>query len=507
MSGCESMAYNSRLVEDKKMTIRTRYAPSPTGFSHLGNIRTALFAWAYARHHGGKFILRIEDTDQERSTAAAVRVILDAMAWLGLDYDEGPFYQMQRMPLYKAAVVRLMAEGKAYHCYTSTEELNALRESQMARAEKPRYDGRWRPDPGRVLPAIPPGVKPVVRFRNPVEGAVIWEDQVKGRIEIANAELDDLVIARPDGTPTYNFCVVVDDIDMAITHVIRGDDHVNNTPRQINLYHAMGKTPPVFAHTPTVLGSDGSKLSKRHGAKSVMEYRDEGYLPEAMINMLARLGWSHGDAEVFSREQLVQWFDVNKISASASRFDAEKLLWLNHEHIKRADSDALAMQLKPFLQKNGYALDTGPDIVRVADLLRDRVPTLVEMAEAARYFYVRPALAGAPLVPHPPCAVNPVPAQFPTLGAVNSATGNITDAAQSALAELTQSLASINWSKSDINSTIKATIARHSLKMPQLMMPLRVLLTGQTQTPSIDAVMEVLGRKESLTRLNTGLHS
>ena len=471
------MPYNLRLLEAKNMTIRTRYAPSPTGYSHLGNVRTALFAWAYARHHNGKFILRIEDTDQERSTDAAVKVILDAMAWLGLDYDEGPFYQMQRMPLYKVAVARLLEEGKAYHCYTSIEELNGLREAQTARGEKPRYDGRWRPDPGKLLPAIPVGVEPVIRFRNPADGLVVWEDQVKGRIEIANAELDDLVIARPDGTPTYNFCVVVDDIDMAITHVIRGDDHVNNTPRQINLYHAMGKTPPVFAHTPTVLGPDGSKLSKRHGAKSVMEYRDEGYLPEAMINMLARLGWSHGDEEVFSREQLVQWFDANKISASASRFDAEKLLWLNHEHIKRTDAAALAAQLKPFLEKCGYDLAIGPAIARVADLLRDRAATLVEMADAAHYFYVRPPLDQALLSLH------------------------LADAAKAALTEFEDTLATVPWSKGDINVAIKANIAKHGLKMPQLMMPLRVLVTGQTQTPAIDAIMDVLGREEVLARL------
>ena len=475
-----ALAYNLRLIEDEIMTIRTRYAPSPTGYTHLGNIRTALFAWAYARHHGGKFILRIEDTDQERSNDAAVAVILDAMAWLKLDVDEGPFYQMQRMPLYKAAVARLLEEGRAYHCYTSIEELDALREAQTARGEKPRYDGRWRPEPGKVLPAIPANIKPVIRFRNPVAGVVAWEDQVKGRIEIANAELDDLVIARPDGTPTYNFCVVVDDIDMAITHVIRGDDHVNNTPRQINLYHAMGKTPPIFAHTPTVLGADGSKLSKRHGAKSVMEYQAEGYLPEAMINMLARLGWSHGDEEVFSREQLVHWFDANKISSSASRFDADKLLWLNHEHIKRADLAALATMLKPFLEKNGYVLHAGPDIARVADLLRDRSSTLVAMADAAGYFYVRPALDGALLAQH------------------------LTDAAKPALAELTQGLASINWSKHDINAAIKAVVAKQALKMPQLMMPLRVLATGQTQTPAIDTIMEVLGREETLARLNVG---
>jgi glutamyl-tRNA synthetase len=463
------------------MTIRTRYAPSPTGYSHLGNIRTALFAWAYARHHGGKFILRIEDTDQERSTEAAVQVILEAMAWLGLDYDEGPFYQMQRMPLYKAAVARLIEEGKAYHCYTSMEELDALRDLQMKRGEKPRYDGRWRPEPGKSLPAIPSGVTPVVRFRNPAEGAVVWDDQVKGRVEITNAELDDLVIARPDGTPTYNFCVVVDDIDMAITHVIRGDDHVNNTPRQINLYHAMGKTPPVFAHTPTVLGPDGSKLSKRHGAKSVMEYRDEGYLPEAMINMLARLGWSHGDVEVFSREELVQWFDVGRISASASRFDADKLLWLNQEHIKRADLATLAQRLKPFLEAQGYALESGPVVVQVAELLRDRAQTLVAMADAARYLYIRPAWNAVLFNQH------------------------FTAAAESALAEFAQSMATVGWTRAEISAAIKLAIANHGLKMPQLMMPLRVLMSGQTQTPALDGVIAVLGREEVLARLNVRL--
>lgn len=459
------------------MNVRTRYAPSPTGYSHLGNIRTALFAWAYARHHGGKFILRVEDTDQVRSTDAAVTVIVDAMAWLGLDYDEGPFYQMQRMPLYKAAVARLMAEGKAYHCYMSIAELDALREVQTKAGVKPRYDGRWRPEPGKSLPPIPEGVQPVIRFRNPVDGVVVWEDQVKGRIEIANAELDDLVIARPDGTPTYNFCVVVDDIDMAITHIIRGDDHVNNTPRQINLYHAMGNPPPLFAHTPTVLGSDGAKLSKRHGAKSVMEYQAEGYLPEAMVNMLARLGWSHGDEEVFSRAQLVQWFDANKISSSPSRFDADKLLWINHEHIKRADATHLAALLTPFLEKNNYAVAEGANVAAVGQLLRERTPTLLAMADAAHYFYVRPVVDAALLAAH------------------------LTDAAKPAINEFALAAAAMPWSKGDISAAIKALVAKHGLKMPQLMMPLRVLLSGQIQTPALDAVIELLGREEVLARL------
>ncbi len=461
--------------------IRTRYAPSPTGYTHLGNIRTALFAWAYARRHKGVFILRIEDTDQERSTESAVKVILEAMDWLGLNYDEGPFFQMQRMSRYKEVIAVLLQQGKAYHCFTTPEELDALREQQMTRGEKPRYDGRWRPEPGKSLPPIPEGIKPVVRFRNPLNGVVGWDDQIKGRIEFQNSELDDLVIARPDGTPTYNFCVVVDDIDMRITHVIRGDDHVNNTPRQINLYEALGATPPVFAHTPTVLGPDGAKLAKRHGAKSVMEYRDEGYLPEAMINMLARLGWSHGDDEIFTPAQFVAWFDIKDISISASRFDPDKLLWLNQEHVKRMPLEKLATQLKPFFECKEYDLAKGPSIGQVAHLLHDRIPTLAQMAEAARYFYIRPVVDRA---------------QWST---------RITPENQQALKELIVLLAETAWDKAAINAAIKAQVVRHGLKMPQLMMPLRILITGQTQTPAIDAIMEILGREETLARLGSPL--
>ena len=314
--------------------IRTRFAPSPTGFLHLGGARTALFAWAYARRHGGTFILRIEDTDVERSTPEAVAAILDAMAWLGLDYDEGPFYQMQRMDRYRAVLADMLERGLAYRCYMSPAELDELRAAQMARGEKPRYDGRWRPE-NAVGKTPPAGVAPVIRFKNPLDGSVVWDDRVKGRIEIANAELDDLVIARPDGTPTYNFCVVVDDLDMRITHVVRGDDHVNNTPRQINIIRALGAEPPVYAHVPTVLGEDGQKLSKRHGAVSVMQYEELGYLPEAMVNFLARLGWAHGDDEIFTRDEFVAWFDLDAISPAPSRFDADKLKWVNQEHMKR----------------------------------------------------------------------------------------------------------------------------------------------------------------------------
>ena len=376
--------------------IRTRFAPSPTGFLHLGNIRSALYPWAFARKHGGTFILRIEDTDVERSTPEAVQAILDSMQWLGLDYDEGPYYQMARMDQYRAAIRKMLAAGSAYHCYASAAELDEMRAAQQARGEKPRYDQRWRPEPGKTLPPPPADVPPVVRFRNPVGGVVAWDDAVKGRIEIANDELDDLVIARSDGTPTYNFCVVIDDLDMRITHVIRGDDHVNNTPRQINLIHALGGEVPLYAHLPTVLTPEGDKLSKRHGASGVMQYRDDGYLSEAVVNYLARLGWGHGDEEIFSREEFVGWFNLAGLSSSPGRFDPDKLKWVNHEHIKRLPDTELGTLLRPFLERAGLNPDAGPDPARVASLLRDRAATLAEMADAAHYFYTtRASGAGA----------------------------------------------------------------------------------------------------------------
>ncbi|MGH8802270.1 MAG: glutamate--tRNA ligase, partial [Casimicrobiaceae bacterium] len=318
--------------------IRTRFAPSPTGFLHLGNIRSALFPWAFARHHGGTFILRIEDTDQERSTPEATHAIVEAMAWLGLDYNEGPYYQMQRVERYREVASGMLARGLAYRCYTTPAELEQLRAAQIARGAKPRYDGRWRPERAQGMEP-PEGIQPVLRFRNPDDGAVSWTDAVKGRVEIANTELDDLVIVRADGSPTYNFCVVVDDLDMRISHVIRGDDHVNNTPRQINILRALGAEPPVYAHLPTVLTPDGEKLSKRHGARGVLQYRDDGYVPEAVVNYLARLGWAHGDAEVFSAEDFVAWFDLAGLTSSPGRFDPVKLEWLNHEHLKRMSDE------------------------------------------------------------------------------------------------------------------------------------------------------------------------
>ncbi|MCA3000272.1 MAG: glutamate--tRNA ligase [Rhodocyclaceae bacterium] len=459
------------------MTIRSRFAPSPTGYLHIGGARTALYAWAFARRYGGTFILRIEDTDVERSTPEAVQAILDGMQWLGLTPDEGPFYQMRRMSRYKEAIDTMLAAGTAYHCYMSAAELDQLREAQRARGHKPRYDGTWRPEPGKTLPPIPAGVQPVVRFRNPEEGVVAWEDAVKGRIEIANAELDDLVIARADGTPTYNFCVCVDDWDMKITHVIRGDDHVNNTPRQINILQALGAKVPVYAHLSMILGDDGQKLSKRHGAVSVMEYPANGYVRDAVLNYLARLGWSHGDDEVFSMAQFCEWFDLDHITPSAAQFNTEKLNWLNHEYIKQMHGDTLGGMLRPFLLKAGLDPAAGPDVVRVAELLRDRAPTLVEMAAQAHYFYARPQVEAGLLAQH------------------------LSDAAKPAVVSLAGKLAHIGWTKADVSAAIKAEVAQFGLKMPQLMMPLRVLLTGQTQTPGVDAVIEVLGREEVLARL------
>src|SRR5450830_176290 len=370
------------------MTVRTRFAPSPTGFLHIGGARTALFSWAFAKKHGGDFILRIEDTDVARSTPEAVQAILDGMQWLGLDYDEGPFYQMQRMDRYKQVIQTMLDAGSAYYCYSSKEELEALREQQMANKQKPRYDGKWRPEAGKVLPAIPQDIAPVIRFKNPQEGVVAWDDLVKGRIEIANVELDDLIIARADGTPTYNFCVVVDDLDMGITQVIRGDDHVNNTPRQINILNALGAALPQYAHVPMILGSDGERLSKRHGAVSVMQYAEDGFLPEALINYLARLGWSHGDEEIFSMQEFIAWFDLRHISKSAAQFNPEKLRWLNQHYIKLADNTRLGELVRKHLVERGVKMNDTPQLEAVIALYKERVATLLELADEAEVFYI-----------------------------------------------------------------------------------------------------------------------
>ena len=460
--------------------IRTRFAPSPTGYLHLGGARTALFAWAFARHHRGTFILRIEDTDRERSTPEAVQAILDAMVWLGLDADEGPFYQTQRMDRYRAVLDDMLARGLAYRDYMTSAELDAPRNEQMARGEKPRYDGRWRPEnaAGRVPP---PGVAPVIRFRNPDAGSVAWDDGVKGRIEFANAELDDLVIARSDGTPTYNFCVVVDDADMRITHVIRGDDHVNNTPRQINIFRALGLAPPAYAHVPTVLGEDGAKLSKRYGAVGVMEYAAAGYLPEAMINFLARIGWAHGDAEIFSRDELVAWFDLDGISPAPSRFNADKLSWVNQEHMKRMAPEELGQRLVPYLAGAGLDPASGPQPAAVAALLRDRATTLVAMADAAAYFYTRPT---AP---------------------VDKLREILTPSVRKAAADVAQRLAVVDWTREALAALLKAVATEHQLKAGEVMMPVRWLVTGSGHTPAIDAVLALLPRDEVRARIASGL--
>ncbi|MFZ6864634.1 glutamate--tRNA ligase [Undibacterium sp. Ji67W] len=460
------------------MTVRTRFAPSPTGYLHVGGARTALFSWAFARHHGGTFVLRIEDTDLERSTPEAVQAILDGMNWLDLQHDEGPFYQMQRMERYRAVLAEMLVNGTAYHCYSSPEEVEAMRERQRAAGEKPRYDGTWRPEAGKTLPAIPADRQPVIRFKNPLEGDVSWNDVVKGQITINNRELDDLVIARPDGTPTYNFCVAVDDWDMQITHVIRGDDHVNNTPRQINILNALGATLPQYGHVPMILGTDGQKLSKRRDAVSVMDYFDKGYLPEAMLNYLARLGWSHGDDEIFSMEQMCSWFDLTHLSGSPAQFNPEKLAWINNHYIKASDNQRLADLVRPQMLKEGAEFAGAPDLAAVIALFKERANTTVELGQAAMLFYRQPAAEQALLQQH------------------------VTDAVLPALRQYAEACKTVEWNKTALSAALKQVLADHGLKMPQLAMPLRLLLTGQLQTPSIDAVVELFGREVVMQRLN-----
>ena len=468
--------------------VRTRFAPSPTGFIHLGNIRSALYPWAFARANNGVFILRIEDTDEERSSQAAVDVILESMQWLGLNHDEGPFYQMQRMDRYKEVVQQMLEQGLVYPCYMSSAELDALRERQMANKEKPRYDGTWRPEPGKTLPPVPAGVRPVLRFKNPLGGSVVWEDKVKGRIEISNDELDDLVIARPApegsdsivGTPTYNFCVVVDDMDMGITHVIRGDDHVNNTPRQINILRALGQEPPVYAHLPTVLNEQGEKMSKRHGAKAVTQYRDEGYLADALVNYLARLGWSHGDDEIFSRAQLVEWFNLDHLGRSASQFDEAKLRWVAQQHMKTADDALLSGLVREQFARRGVTLAASLDEARLAAmcaLFKDRCATTAELADWLS-MYVGD--------------VTP-PAQ--------ELAEKLTDAVKPAVVALAARLSQCVWEPAAIAQAMKDTLGEFSLKMPQLAIPVRLLVCGRSQTPSVDAVLALFDRDAVLQRL------
>jgi len=463
--------------------IRTRFAPSPTGYLHIGGARTALFSWAYARRHGGKFVLRIEDTDLERSTEASVSAILEGLQWLGIDWDEGPFFQMKRLERYKEVAERLIEAGHAYRCWATKEELELLREAQRARGDKPRYDGRWRPERATAAGLVPPDNRaPVIRFRTPEEGTVGWNDLVKGPIAFPNSELDDLVLMRADGVPTYNFGVVIDDLDMGITQVIRGDDHVNNTPRQIHIFNAIlgdGAKLPDFAHVPMILGADGERLSKRHGAVSVTQYRDDGFLPEALVNYLARLGWSHGDDEVFSVNQLIEWFDLGHVARSPAQFNPEKLSWLNQQYIKGAADVRLAELVEPELRRIGVPVAGGPPLGAVVSLLKDRATSILHLAEAATLFYGEPKPQPALLEQH------------------------LTEAARPALRTLKARLTEApGWDKPSINAAVKSALASSGLKMPQLAMPLRVIVTGRVQTPSIDAVLELLGRERVLNRLS-----
>ena len=455
--------------------VRTRIAPSPTGFLHLGTARTALYSWAYARHYGGEFVLRIEDTDVARSTQDSTDQILASMHWLGLEYDEGPIYQMQRLERYREVIAQMLAAGTAYHCYCTPAELDEMREAQRARGEKTLYDRRWRPEPGKVLPPVPEGVPPVVRFCNPPEGDVTWNDLVKGEITINNREIDDLIILRPDGVPTYNFAVVVDDWDMNITHVFRGDEHINNTPWQINIFRALGAPLPQFGHVPVILGDDGQKLSKRRGAVSVTAYEDNGYLPEAMLNYLARLGWSHGDDELFTREQMVSWFDGSHLSKSPAQWDAAKLAWVNAQYIKAKSGDELAPLVAAQLQKRGIAADER--LPAICALFKDRCDTTVALANWAAGFYADITVTEADRAQH------------------------ITDAVKPAIATLVEKLMTVTWDKASIAVMIKEVLATHALKMPVLAMPVRVLVLGTSQTPSLDSVLEILSREKVIERL------
>jgi len=460
------------------MTVRTRFAPSPTGVLHLGSVRTALFCWLYARHHDGQFILRIEDTDRARSSPENVEAILEGMAWLGLNADEGPFYQSQRFDRYREVADQWLAEGKAYHCFCSKDELAALRDEQMKAGGRVRYDGRCR---GRQEPRE--GVDPVVRFRNPLDGEVVVNDQVRGQVVFQNAQLDDLIIARSDGTPTYNFTVVIDDHDMGITHVIRGDDHLNNTPRQMNMLAALGAKVPVYAHLPMILGPDGAKLSKRHGAVDIREYQRQGYLPEAMLNYLVRLGWSHGDKEIFSIDEMTSLFDIADINQSASAFNAEKLLWLNQQHMMAAPAERIGQELVPYLKEAGLSPEDGPAPEDVARGFRERAETLMQLATSARYCYedfefIEPKAAKKnlrPVILEPLIAVRDRFAALP------------------------------EWTEANIVGTIEEVAAKFEINMGKLGQPIRVAVTGGSVSPPIDVTLWLIGRERVLARLDRAI--
>ena len=460
------------------MTVRTRFAPSPTGYLHIGGARTALFCWLYARHHGGQFILRIEDTDRERSTQPAVQAILDGMDWLDLKYDEGPFYQTQRFDSYRLVAEQLLKDGHAYHCYCSKQELEQMRTEQQARKQKPRYDGRC-----RRLTTPRPGIQPVIRFKNPVSGQTVVDDLVRGRVVFENSELDDLIIARSDGTPTYNFTVVVDDMEMRITHVIRGDDHLNNTPRQINIFNALGVQPPQYAHLPMILGPDGAKLSKRHGAVSVMQYREEGFLPVALINYLVRLGWSHGDQEIFTRGEMLKYFDIQDVNKSASAINPEKLLWLNQHYIKSSDSHKLAIELGWQLARIGVQVHDDAKLAAVVRAQQERAKTLKEMAHASRFFFeefsdYEPKAADKNLVVENLPALRDLRARFVQL---------------------------IDWSAPALHAELETAAGALGLKLGKIAQPLRVAVTGGGVSPPMDMTLEVLGRETSVVRLDRAI--
>lgn len=455
--------------------VRTRFPPSPTGYLHIGSARTALFNYLFARQHGGEFVLRIEDTDRERSTDEAVQVIMDSMEWMGLDYDEGPFFQTQRFDRYREVVAQLLDEGKAYKCFCTPEELTEMRESAMAKKEKPRYNGYWRDR----TDTPPEGIDPVIRFKNPTSGAVVIDDAVKGPITVENSELDDLVIMRSDGTPTYNLCVVVDDMDMEITHVIRGDDHVNNTPRQINIFNALGAKLPVFAHLPMILGEDGKRMSKRHGAVSVMQYAEDGYMRDALMNHLVRLGWSHGDQEVFSMDEMIKLFGLDHVNKSGAVFDVKKLDWLNQQYMQSASADTLATGLSEHLKQAGIATDSGPDVAIVADLLRDRAKTFAEMAQGAKPFY-----------------------QAPSEYDEKAAKKQFSNEAGERLQKVHDNLAAIeDFSPSAIDACLQDTVAELEVGFGKIGLPLRVAVTGNTASPALDQTLSVMGREAVLARL------
>jgi glutamyl-tRNA synthetase len=462
------------------MSVRTRFAPSPTGMLHIGGVRTALFCWLYARRHGGTFILRIEDTDRERSTPEALTAILDGMQWLGLDHDEGPFYQSQRTERYQEVIGQFLREGKAYHCYCSKETLDEMRAAQSARKEKPRYDGRC-----RLRTSPEPGVKPVVRFRNPDEGEVVVNDVVHGPITFDSAELDDLIIARSDGTPTYNFCVVVDDYDMKVTHVIRGDDHINNTPRQINMLKALGVEPPLYAHVPMILGPDGAKLSKRHGAVSVLQYRDDGFLPEALLNYLGRLGWSHGDQEIFTLEEMTGLFDIHDVNKSASALNLDKMLWTNQQHIFRSTPEHLAQYLKPQLEGLGLVVDDMAKVAAVAEAQQERAKTLKEMATNSVFFF-RDVTAYDPKA----AARNLSAETAPILSAVKEKFAALAD-----------------WQAPAVHAAITAVAAELGVGLGKVAQPVRVAVSGGTVSPPIDVTLEILGREATLARIDRAIAS